>query len=296
MLFSLISCKSSSKENGNTVITTCFPIYDAAKHLLADDVEAVLLLKPGQDSHSYDPSPKDIVKIRSCDLFICIGGQDENWVTTLLSGKDMKNVKALSLIDSVPPLAFDEGHHEDDGHDHSHAYDEHIWTSPKNMMIILETIKNELSELYPQIKEDIEKRAEEYMNGLSELDSALQSTVEGSTRNLIIFGDRFPFLHLTTDYGLSYKAAYPGCSDMTEPSVETVADLVNTVKDQNIPIVFKTQLSNGRVAKAIAEETGAKVLVLHSLTNVIKDEWESGETYYSIMTKNIEALKTALGS
>lgn len=295
ILLSTLSCTGYQKNNKSSVITTCFPIYDIARHLLSDDIDVTLLLKPGQDSHSYDPSAKDMIKIKSCDLFICIGGQDESWVNTLLSGKDMKNVRSLSLIQSVPPIAFDEGHNEHDGHDHSHAYDEHIWTSPKNMMLMLEVVKNELSEVFPEISQEINERAEEYLISLSELDERLTSAVSNASRNILIFGDRFPFLHLVTDYGISYEAAYPGCSEMTEPSAQTVASLINTVNEQGIPAIFRTQLSNGRVANAIAEQTGAQVLVLHSLASITKDEWNANETYFSLMIKNIEAIEIALG-
>ena len=294
ILFSLFSCVPSSNNAKADVITTCFPIYDIATHLLEDDKSVTLLLKPGQDSHSYDPSAKDIVKIKSCDIFISIGGQDESWVKTLLEGNDLKNVRSLFLIDSVPPLAYKEGHDENDGHDHSHAYDEHIWTSPKNMTTMLDTIKNELCQVFPDLKEEIDERADKYLSDLNDLDAELSTLVANAKRNIVIFGDRFPFLHLFTDYSIEYDAAYPGCSEMTEPSAATIASLVNKVTAENIPVIFKTQLSNGRIAESISVETGAKILILHSLSTLTKDEWKNNETYYSIMRKNIEALKSAL--
>lgn len=294
LLISLFACGVGSNNGKRSVVTTCFPVYDIAKHLLDNDVAVALLLKPGQDSHSYDPSAKDILKIKNCDIFICIGGQDEGWVKTLLSGKDMKGVTAVSLIDTVPPLAFEEGHTDNDGHDHSHAYDEHIWTSPKNMLIMLETVKTSLISAYPELENAINERAKAYSENLKTLDSKLTSIVSDAEKKTVIFGDRFPFMHLFTDYGIEYLAAYPGCSEMTEPSAATVAELINKIKADDIPVVFKTQLSNGRIAEAIAEQTGSEILVLHSLATLTKDEWERNETYYSVMSKNIEALRSAL--
>ncbi len=294
MLISLFACGARSNISEKSVVTTCFPIYDIANSLLENDANVILLLKPGQDSHSYDPSAKDIVKIKNCDVFLCIGGKDEKWVKTLLSGKDMKDVNALSLINAVPPIAFEEGHDSNDGHDHSHEYDEHIWTSPKNMLIMLQTIKTSLISAYPELETAINERAEAYSEKLKSIDTQLTTVVANAERKTVIFGDRFPFLHLFTDYGIEYSAAYPGCSEMTEPSAATVAELINKIKAENIPAVFKTQLSNGRIAEAIAEQTDAEIFVLHSLATLTKDEWERNETYYSIMTKNIEALQSAL--
>ena len=293
----LITCLFScgSVKSDAPVVTTCFPLYDMASSLLGENGSVVLLLKPGQDSHSYEPSPKDVLTIKGCPLFLCIGGHDEGWVDTLLSGKDLKNVNRVSLIDTVEALAYEDGHGENDGHDHSHAYDEHIWTSPKNMTEMLETVKTSLISALPELEEEIKKNAETYRAELMLLDARLTETVSSADRDTVIFGDRFPFLHLVTDYGIKYDSAYPGCSDMTEPSAATVAHLISKIKAEGIPAVFKTQLSNGRVAAAISEQTGAKILTLHSLVNVTKTERDNGETYFSIMTKNIEALKEALG-
>ena len=289
----LFSCGGNS--NNASVVTTCFPLYDMASALLGDDAGVTLLLKPGQDAHSFEPSARDILTLKGCKLLLCIGGQDESWVDTLLSGKDLKGINSLALIDTVEPLAYEEGHSDDDGHDHSHAYDEHIWTSPKNMKLMLDTVKEELIRIFPDLADGINERADVYLSQLNALDTELTSVVSGAERKTVIFGDRFPFLHLFTDYGIGYDAAYPGCSDMTEPSAEAVARLISKIKADNIPAVFKTQLSNGRVASAIAEQTGAEILTLHSLVNLTKDEKESGQTYFTIMQKNIEALKIALG-
>lgn len=290
----LFSC--GNVKSGASVVTTCFPLYDMASSLLGENGSVILLLKAGQDSHSYEPSPKDVLTIKGCSLFLCIGGHDEGWVDTLLSGKDLKNVDRVSLIDTVGALAYEDGHGENDGHDHSHAYDEHIWTSPKNMIKMLGTVKTSLISAFPELENEIKRNADTYEAQLKLLDAELTETAANAERSTVIFGDRFPFLHLVTDYGIDYDSAYPGCSDMTEPSAATVAHLISRIEAEGIPAVFKTQLSNGRVAAAISEQTGAKILTLHSLVNVTKTERDNGETYFSIMTKNIEALKTALGS
>ncbi len=285
-LLSLFACTPTENENGITVITTCFPLYDFARELLGEKGSVTLLLKPGQDSHSYEPSAKEIVKIKSCDLFLSIGGEDESWVRTLLSSSDLKSVEQLSLINSVG--------HKGESHDgHSHD-DEHIWTSPKNAVIMVKAIAERLISLFPEEGAYISSNLNAYLTELETLDEAFSEVARLADGKTVIFGDRFPFTHLFCDYGIEYMSAYPGCSEMTEPSASAVAELVNKIKADNIKTVFVTEKSNGRLADTLCSETGAEKSVLHSCANVTKRDKENAQTYISLMTKNAENLKKSL--
>ncbi len=283
-LFSLFSCSPIESGDGISIITTCFPLYDFARELIGEKGNVTLLLKPGQDNHSYDPSVKEIAKIKSCDLFISIGGEDESWANKLLSGSDMKNVESLSL-------AYLFAHDEHGGHSHN---DEHFWTSPKNAIVMVNAIAEKLISIFPEEKEYITANLNEYLAKLDTLDAAFTEVGELAKGKTVIFGDRFPFTHLFCDYGIKYLSAYPGCSDMTEPSASTVVELINTVKEKGVKTIFVTELSNGALADTICSETGAKKAVLHSCTNITKEDKKNGETYISLMTKNAEALKKSL--
>ncbi len=286
-LLSLFSCGVPMKGDGISVVTTCFPLYDFARELLGEKGNVTLLLKPGQDNHSYDPSAREIAKIKNCDLFISIGGEDESWVKKLLSGSDMKKVERLSLV-----CLFDiKEHGEHDGHAHN---DEHFWTSPKNAVIMVKEIAKKLISLFPEENEFITANLNKYLSKLEMLDTAFAEVGELAKGKTVIFGDRFPFTHLFCEYGIEYLSAYPGCSDITEPSASTVVELINTVKKNGIKTVFVTELSNGALADTICSETGAKKAVLHSCANITKSDKKNGETYVSLMTKNAEALKNSL--
>ncbi|MBO5041313.1 MAG: zinc ABC transporter substrate-binding protein [Clostridia bacterium] len=285
-LLSLFACSPVQNGDGISVITTCFPLYDFARELIGEKGNVTLLLKPGQDSHSYDPSLKEIAKIKSCDLFISIGGADEKWVMELMSGSDMKNVEQLSLVH-----LFAEDEHSHDGHSHN---DEHFWTSPKNAILMVKEIAQTLISLFPEEEKYISANLTEYLSELEKLDTAFKEVGELSEGKTVIFGDRFPFTHLFCDYGIEYLSAYPGCSDMTEPSASTVVELINTVKENGIKTVFVTEMSNGALADTICSETGAKKAVLHSCANITKQDKKNGETYISLMTKNAEELKKSL--
>ena len=283
---SLFACSPIDSGEGISVITTCFPLYDFARELLGEKGNVTLLLKPGQDSHSYDPPAKEIVKIKNCDLFLSIGGADEAWVNKLLSGSDMKNVNHLPLSH-----LFADDEHSHDGHGHN---DEHYWTSPKNAIIMVNEIAEHLISLFPEEKGYISANLTEYLSKLEALDAAFNEVGELASGKTVIFGDRFPFTHLFCEYGIEYMAAYPGCSDMTEPSASTVVELINTVKNNGVKTIFVTELSNGALADTICSETGAKKAVLHSCANVTKTDKKNGETYVSLMEKNAEALKNSL--
>lgn len=284
------SCRTDVNNEKISVVTTCFPLYDFAKELVGEKGEVTLLLKPGQDAHSYDPTPKDIVKIRDCDVFVCVGGEDEKWVKTILNGEDLKGVNALYTIEHVSLLG--DGHSHDDGH--GHTYDEHIWTSPKKAKAIVNAIAEELISMFPSEKEYLKNSLSAYLSRLDVLDRAFTKLSENKIRNTVVFADRFPFLYLFEDYGFSYKSAFPGCSSLTEPSAAVISELIKTVKDEDIPYVFTTELSNGRVADSICSQTGAQKATLHSCVNITKADKENGESYISLMTKNLVALQNAL--
>lgn len=297
----LCACKSEdyNKTEGKLkVITTIFPPYDFARQAAGDNIDLSMLLKPGMESHSFEPSPKDIVNIQNCDLFIYVGGESDEWVRTILESDDKKPKKIIALMECVDTVEENtvEGMTADehDGGDDEKEYDEHVWTSPKNAIIITKKITEALDELDPENKKVYDENTRQYCARLTKLDNEFRETVDSAKNKLVIFGDRFPFRYFTDEYGLGYFAAFPGCSAETEPSAATISFLIDKVKEKNIPVVFKIEFSSGKVAKTIAEPTGAKVLEFHSCHNLDAESFNSGETYISIMTKNLKNLKEAL--
>ena len=291
LLTLILTCSctaSTNRDEGITVVTTCFPLYDFTRALIGNRGNVSLLLKPGQDNHSYEPSAKDIVKIKNCDLFLSIGGSDEAWVNTLMSGSDMRSVEHLALVH-----LFAENEHSHDGHAHN---DEHYWTSPKNAIIMVNEIAKALISLFPEEKEYITSNLNEYLSKLQALDAEFAEIGKLYAGKTVIFGDRFPFTHLFCEYGIEYMSAYPGCSDMTEPSASKIAELIGVIREQSISTVFVTELSNKKIANTLRSETGAEIALFHSCTNLTKSELQNGETYLSLMQKNVEALKRVLSN
>jgi zinc transport system substrate-binding protein len=282
------------------VTSVIFPSYDFVRAIADDRVNLVMLLPPGTESHSFEPRPLDIITINESDIFIYPGGENSKWVDRILDSLDVSDkVKVLKLMDMVEVVEEEivEGMEEDDDHeeeDHSPAFDEHVWTSPRNAKVIVAAITEALCTQDSVNANFYRQNAAEYLARLDELDASFRAVVDGAKRKTIIFGDRFPFRYLADAYGLSYFAAFPGCSTDTEPSASTVAFLINKVKSEQVPVIFHIELSNEKLADTISEAAGVKKLLLHSCHNVTRRDFESGANYLDIQKANVENLREAL--
>ena len=293
------SCRKTEtkKDDGKlNVVTTIFPPYDFAKNAGGEYVNVSMLLKPGMESHSYDPTPQDIIKIQECDLFIYTGGESDEWVKDILESSDKKPKQVLAMMDIVDTVEEEtvEGMEKEEDDGDEIEYDEHVWTSPKNAINITASITNALCQLDENHQASFNKNMMAYRRELLQLDNSFREVADNAKRKTIVFGDRFPFRYLADEYDLKYYAAFPGCSAETEPSPSTVSFLIDKVREEKIPVVFSIEFSNGKVADTICESTGAKKLTLHSCHNVTQDEFDSGISYLSLMQKNVQALKEAL--
>ena len=294
-----------------SVVTTIFPQYDFVRQIAGDSVDLKMLLKPGEETHSYEPTPQDIIAIQNSDIFIYVGGENDAWVEDILDSMPDAGMRTLKLIDCVDTVEEEhvEGMQEQPGHSHEeeeyhgdeteeahsvHEIDEHVWTSPVNASAIVDEIKELLAQTDPENRQRYEENAEAYEAELAALDAAFREVVDNAGRRLVIFGDRFPFRYFADEYGLEYYAAFPGCAGDTEPSAATMAFLIDKVKEEKVPAVLKMELSNDDIANAIAEATGTEVRTFYSCHNLTAEEFENGETYLSMMQKNVETLKEVL--
>ena len=285
-------CAGASAE-GLRVVAANFPCYDFARQVVGDRGEVSLLIKPGVEVHSYDPSPADIVSIGQSDLFVYIGGEGDAWADGILAGFDGDGPAALRMMDAVTPLE-EEGA---DGHGHSHdapEYDEHIWTSPKNAMDMVSALADAVCALDPDNADACRASANACIEQISEIDAEFAEVVEHAARRELVFADRFPFLYFTREYGLDYVAAFPSCTAETAPTPQTLMTLIQRVREDGVPAVYTIEMSTQAVARTVAEETGAAILTLHSLQTVTQDEFDAGETYVSLMRRNVQAVREGL--
>lgn len=278
-----------------SIIATVFPAYDFAREIAGERAKVRLLLPPGSESHSYEPTPQDILAIQNADLFVYVGGESEHWVGEILASMGEKAPTALAMLNCVAPLEEEYVKSMEENHDdHASELDEHVWTSPKNAKRIVEALAQALTRQDSAGAALYAAREESYLLKLDELDTAFTEVVEGGVRRKIIFGDRFPFRYFASDYGLFYDAAFPGCSEDSEPSPQTLISLIREIREESIPVVFYIEFSSQKTAAVLAEETGAKPLLMHSCHNVSTEEMDAGATYFSLMWGNVAALKEAL--
>ena len=290
------SCKNNNEteKEGIKVITTNFPPYDFIREITDGEIVATMLLSGGQDSHSFEPTAKDIVKINEADLFICTGGESDSWIDTI-SDSLTGDVKIIKMMDFVTPLEIDHNHEEEEHEEHEehdeHAekYDEHVWTSPLNAMKISEGITKALCEISPENAEKYNSGLSVYKEKLSDLDKKLKERAENLQKPLI-FGDRFPFTYLAHDYGISYHAAFSGCSSETEPSAAKMTELIEEAKAADVKVIYYIEFSTQKVAAAIAEAVGAETRLMHSCHALSDEDLKAGESYISLMEKNITAM------
>ena len=296
-IVSLTACagkKESTNEKKLTIVTTLFPDYDFARQIAGDKAEVKLLLSPGVEAHDYDPSPADIISINKADLFIYTGEYMELWVPGILSSLESDKVTVVDASENISLIrSADEEHHEEDGH--SHEYDPHIWTSPKNAIIMVNNILKAIEKKDPANKEYYEKNAEEYISQIKELDSEFAEIAKNAKNPTIYFGGRFAMIYFVKEYGLGYLSAFDSCSSETEPSAKLVADMVDAMKKNGASVVYYEELTDPKSAQAIADEIGGTTLLLHSCHNVSLEDFNNGATYVSLMQQNVINLKTGLG-
>ena len=307
-----------------SIVSTSFPGYDFARAVAGNNTEVSvkMLLKPGSESHSFEPTPQDILTIKNSNLFLYVGGDSDEWVKKVISEIDPKKTKVMKLVDLVKTkneevvegMQEDEhDHKDDDDHDHDHDHkhdhkhdhdhkeeepevDEHVWTSLKNAKEITEKILKTTLEFDKAEEKKLSENAKNYTDKIVAVDQKIGEMVKTAKRKEIIVGDRFPLRYFVDDYGIKYYAAFPGCSEQTEANVKTVSFLVKKIKEDKIPAVFKIELSNGLIAETLAKETGAKILEIQTAHNISEKDFEAGVTYVDLMERNFEVLKEALNS
>ena len=311
----LVGCDTDSKMGSVSdklqIVTTLFPQYDFARVIGGDKVDVTLLLPAGMESHSYEPTPADIIKINKADLFIYTGESMEQWAHSIIESVDSNEVYVLDVSKNVPLLApnstvednhdhegenhdheaeVEVGHDHSEGDGHNHTYDPHIWASPKNAMIMVNNILEALCEVDSENADYYKDNANAYLAELEELDHELEDVVTNAKRDTIYHGGRFAMQYLTNQYGIHYVSA----PFEAEPSAALVAQMIKEIKEQNIPVIYYEELVDPKISQMISDETGAKMLLLHSCHNVSKEDFNNGVTYLSLMKQNVENLKVGL--
>ena len=296
--YSLKDRKTGKNSDKLSIVVTTFSTYDFSLLFVGDNAEVTYLLGPGVDSHGYEPSANDLMKIKNADVFIYIGGEMEKWVekvfeTDVIDQNKTKTIRVTDCIDTIEEVEVD-GAEEEEEEEAEGAFDEHIWTSPTNAKKMVEYLGKEFGNIDTANKDLYTKNAEEYVAKIEDVRLKIEDIVNNKKRNRLVFGDKMPMQYFLNEFGLEASAAFSGCSTETEPSTKTVTYLINKVKEEKIPVVLYIELSTGKSAKSIAAEAGVEAMQIQTLHNVSKDDFEAGETYVSLMNRNLKVLEKAL--
>ncbi len=286
--------KQTVKKQGLTIVTTLFPTYDFARTISGGKADITLLLTPGKESHSYEPSTGDVIRISESDIFIYTGKYMEPWAEKLISSME----QGPCVVDAGEGLVLEgseQDEHDEHGHSgHAHEKEPHIWTSPKMCLTIVDNILRAMAELDEENADYYRANAETLKNQLSELDEEFRSIASQAKEKEIFHGGRFSMYYFAKEYGLSWEAAYDSCSADAEPSLGKVCGMIDEMREKKTKVIFYEELSNNSVAKLIADETGARPLLLHSCHNLTEEEFKEGRTYLDFMRQNAENLREAL--
>ncbi|MBQ9210296.1 MAG: zinc ABC transporter substrate-binding protein [Clostridia bacterium] len=307
LLFTLLFSGAQAAEKPVRIVTTIFPLYDWTREIIGEEegFEITLLLDSGVDLHNFQPTAKDIMNIATCDLFIYVGGESDDWVEDTLQETANPEMRAINLIDALGDavkleemVEGMEAEHEEEGEEEEEEEaDEHVWLSLRNAEAAVTIIRQELSTLLPEKAETFEQNAEQYIAALQGLDQQYGEMVAAGNVDTVLFGDRFPFRYLTDDYGLQYYAAFSGCSAETEASFQTIVFLSQKVQELQLPAVLMIEGTNHKIAETIIQNTAEKnqkLLVMDSMQGITIGDVNDGASYLGIMEKNLAVLQEAL--
>lgn len=309
LIWMMIGCQKKGEEQVTEetqtdstihIVTTNFPLYDFARAVCGEGSQYIhaditMLLSPGMETHSYEPTPQDMIRIQDCDLFLYIGGESDVWVEDILSSMDQP-IRTLRLMETVDLL-------EEEGDEEETEYDEHIWTSPANAVKMMEAIRDAVCEIvnarqtemgiesYVPIADMFADHANAYIDEIRTLDGEFRAFFDTVTNRTAFFGDRFPFLYFVKEFGLSYYAAFPGCYEGSEPSAADITKMIDEARARSVETVYYIEMSSHQIADVIAETTGASTAMIHSCHNVSKEDFENQITYLELMHNNLETFK-----
>lgn len=296
---SVFACESRQPDSASgklRVVTTLFPIYDFARNIGGDQAEVTLLLPPGVEPHSFEPSPETIITLSRADLFIYTGNNMEPWAAKLVDGVSRggrpvrceagKGARYLSAAHG-----HDNNHGKRDGDDH--GSDPHIWLDLDNALIMVDRIAEGFAAARPAAAEKFSANASAYKARLKALASRFSSGLDVCSTREFVHGGHYAFAYLADRYKLQYISAY-GVTAESEPSSQKLMELVRTIKGKKLKYIFFEELLSPRAAETVAAETGVSLLKLHGVHNVTRSELDAGATYLSLMEQNLTVLRKGL--
>lgn len=284
---------STASEDGKlNIVTTFYPVYEFTKQVAGDEANVDLLVKAGTEVHGYEPSAKDIARIREADAFVYENENMETWVHDVEKSLDTTKVNVISATAGV--LLLPGGEEEHEGHDHSgeghsHAYDPHVWLSPERAITLVENIRDSLVAKYPEKKDAFETNAAAYIEKLDALDAKYSETLSAAKQKYFVT-QHTAFAYLALDYGLK-QVSITGVAADEDPTPSRLAELTEYINKYGIKYIYFEENASKSVAETLAKETGVQLDVLNPLESLTDEDMKNGKDYISVMEDNLTALE-----
>lgn len=285
----LAACGQTRKEDGKLhLVTTFYPVYEFTKQITGDTANVDLLIGAGTEVHDFEPSAKNIATIQEADAFIYENENMETWAPKLV--KELKTTKAIKATEGMILLpGTEEEDHDHEGEDHHHEYDPHVWLSPQRAIKMVESLRDQLSQAYPDQKATFEKNAAAYIKKLEDLNSKYETTLSQAQQKTFVT-QHTAFAYLAFDYGLE-QVSITGLKADSEPSAARLAELTDYIKQHQIKVIYFEENASKSLASTLSKEAGVELDVLNPLESLTDQEFKDGADYISVMEDNLKALE-----
>ena len=293
-LFNLPSVESTTSSKKLNVMASFYPMYDFAKKVGGDKVEVTNMVPAGTEPHDWEPSATDIKKLEEADVFIYNGAGMEHWTQDVLGSLENRNLKVVEASKGITLL---EGNEEEENSKEANSstgaiYDPHVWLNPLNAKIEMKNIKNAFVKVDPDNKIYYEKNYKRYANKFDQLNQEYKEGLSNiKSKNLITSHEAFGYL--CQAYGLN-QVGIEGLSADSEPDASRMNEIIQFSKDNHVKTIFFEELVSPKVSKTIADEIGAKTVVLNPIEGLTTKEIKAGKDYFTVMKSNLKILEKAL--
>lgn len=313
MLMPVIGCSSlnmpasdnvasdTQSEDKVMVVTSFYPMYDFVQKIGGDRVDVTNLVPSGIEPHDWEPSTNDMRTIAAADLLVYNGAGMEHWIDDVADsiGNDgLVIVEASAGADLIPAAEDDEetggeesGLGQRDDHENG-MYDPHVWLSPANARIEMANIRDALINADPEGENVYRANFDKYSAMLDELDESYTERLsQTSSKDIVVSHQAFGYL--CHEYGLT-QVPIEGLEADSEPDARTMAEIIDFVDANQVRTIFSEELVSPKVARSIADATGATCEELNPLEGLSDEDLAAGEDYFSVMYDNLDKLVTAL--
>ena len=256
------------------VVASFYPLYEFSKNIAGDKAEVSVLTPVGVEPHDWEPSTGDLIALQKSDIFVYNGM--EPYVNKIMNSEEYTSVLFVQTSQGIE-LA---------------SSDPHIWLDPILAKEQVTMIKDALIKVDANNAQYYIDNADTYSAKLDDLDNTIRSSLSNCKKDTIV-----PFHNAFSYFGTRYGIKINALSGIVPESEETANDLKNLldyVKQNQIKIIFAEELVDPKLAKTLADETGARVLILSPLEGLSKDEISSGKSYLDKMYENLDNVKIAL--